>query len=208
MKAEPAIHLPPCWYHSLPAIAARWRCHPDDLYYWFDSGLLTPAVLIPKYLLAAEAQRGVSPSVCVVLDDHYRNLTWQHADGDAVAYIEGDFASFYTDGEGFRIIPVEIKTPLPIARSQLVLTEEQREAMEDRCAAPVAHRPNRAKEAATALVIRALATKAYPEDLGHHYRMAAKVCTAIELDGEKLSRETVAQKLKAALVSGTAQNKC
>jgi hypothetical protein len=40
--------------------------------------------------------------VCIVLEN-FRSLVWQNFDSDAVAYILGDFASFYTDGEGFRI---------------------------------------------------------------------------------------------------------
>jgi hypothetical protein len=198
MRADPGIQLPPCWYYTLPDIAARWRCHPDRLWYWFESGTLTPAVLVPKHLLPIEAQNGVSPSVCIVLDD-FRSLDWRHVDGDAFTYIEGVLASFYPDGDGFRIIPVEIETPLQIARSQLVLTDEQREAMEDKSAAVVAGRPNRAERAATNLVIRALAMKAYPDDLDHHYRMANKLCAVLELEGAKVSRQTVAQKLKEAL---------
>src|ERR1700687_818494 len=197
VKADPAIQLPVCWYYSIPAIAARWRCHPDRLWYWFESGTLVPAVLVPKHLLPIEAH-GVSPKVCIVLDD-FRSLVWQHADGDAVADIEGDFASFYTDGDGFRIVPVEIKTPIPIKRSQLVLLDEQRETMEEICTPATARRPNRAERAATDLVIRALAMKAYPDDIAHPYRLASQVCASLDLDGARISREAVAKKLKAAL---------
>ena len=198
MKADPALQLPPCWYYSIAEIAARWHCHPDRIWYWFESGTLAPAVLVPKYLLPAEAQKGLSPHVCIVLEN-FRSLDWQHAAGEAVAYIEGEFASFYADGDGFRIVPLEIASPLLVRRSQLVVTEEQRETMEDNCISTTASRPNKAERAATDLVIKALAMKAYPDDLTHHYRMASKVVTALELDGEKISRETVAKKLKAAL---------
>jgi hypothetical protein len=201
MKDRPIL-LPPRWYHTIPALASRWQCHPDDIFYWFDSGTLTPAALVPKLELPPEAQSGVSPSACIVLDD-FRSLSWHYVDGDAVAFIEGVLASFHTDGEGFRIIPLEIKAPLQIARSQLVVTEEQREAMEDKYAAVTVGRPNKAERAATNLVIRALAMKAYPDDLAHHYRMANKLCAALELEGAKVSRQTVAQKLKEALARKT-----
>jgi hypothetical protein len=90
-----AIQLPICWYYSIADIAERWRCHADRLWYWFESGTLIPAVLVPKHLLPIEAQHGASPSVCMVLEN-FRSLVWQHVDGDAVASLEGDFASFYT----------------------------------------------------------------------------------------------------------------
>ena len=76
------------WYYSIADIAARWHCHPARLFYWFDSGTLIPAVLVPKQLLPIEAQHGVSPSVCVVLEN-FRSLLWQNFDGDAVALFEG-----------------------------------------------------------------------------------------------------------------------
>jgi hypothetical protein len=195
---DPAIQLPPCWYYSIADIAARWHCHPDRFFYWFESGTLIPAVLVPKQLLPIEAQHGVSPTVCIVLEN-FRSLVWQHFDGGAVAYIEGDFASLYTDGDGFRIIPLEIRTPLPIARSQLVLLEEQRAAMEERCATATTCRPNRAEQKASALVIRALLEEAYPGDIGRPYKIAAAVCTTLDLMGLRLSKETAAQKIKQAL---------
>jgi hypothetical protein len=205
VKADPVIQLPICWYYSIADVAERWHCHPDRLWYWFVSGTLIPAVLVPKHLLPIEAQHGLFPSVCVVLEN-FRSLVWQYSDGDAVALLEGDFASFYTDGDGFRIIPLEIKTALPIARSQLVLLEEQLATMEENCASATAYRPNGAEQKASALVIRALAMKAYPDDIAHPYRLASKVCASIELEGGKISRETVAQKLKTALAGATVRD--
>jgi hypothetical protein len=103
------------------------------------------------------------------------------------------------DGDGFRIVAVEIKTPLAIKSSQLVLLDEQREMMEERCSTASAGRPNKVERAATDLVIKALAVKAYPDDLLHPYLMADKICALLELNGATISRETVAKKLKAAL---------
>jgi hypothetical protein len=185
-------------------LIAQYSGSRGRLWYWFESGTLVPAVLVPKHLLPVEAQHAVSPSVCIVLEN-FRSLVWQHVDGDAVASLEGDFASFYTDGEGFRIIAIEIKIPLPITRSQLVLLDEQREAMEENCATAVAYHPNRAERAATDLVIKALAMKAYPDDIAHPYRVASKVCASLELEGARISRERVAQKLKTALACVTAK---
>jgi hypothetical protein len=63
----------------------------------------------------------------------------------------------------------------------LVLLDEQREMMEERCSTASAGRPNKAKRAATDHVIKALAVKAYPDDLLHPYLMAGKICALLEL---------------------------
>ena len=83
--------------------------------------------------------------------------------------------------------------------NNLVVLDAERESIEETFATSRPAKPNRAERAATDLVIKALATKAYPDDIAHPYRLASKVCASLELGGARISRETVAQKLKAAL---------
>ena len=189
--------LPLAWYWTIPAPCRLYDCHPDQLYYALDVRQVKASVVIAKHRLPREAQKGPAPNVCIVLHD-YRSLDWVHADGEAVAVISGDHMAFVVDGESFTPLPLELKEPIPIARCDLVILDDAKEEME----AAAVSRPrcgNTAEQRATALVIAALATGAYPGDVAHPYRMASKVCAAIELAGHALSRETVAQKLKAAL---------
>ena len=62
--------------------------------------VLTPCVLVAKPRLPAELRSGIAPHVCIILDQ-YRNLEWQHSDGDATASLAGEFVAFEVDGERY-----------------------------------------------------------------------------------------------------------
>ncbi len=204
MSAAAKINVPTPWYFSVAELCHEWGCHPDRVYYYVDSGQLVPSALIPKWRLPAELQQGVAPSICFTLED-YRSLQWMHASDDAETWLTGEFLAFSIDRGGFRNLRLEVTDPLRITRRDLVVLLEQREQLEDLARPARQRRGNRAKRAATDLVIKALAMKAYPDDIAHPYRLASKVCASLELEGARISRETVAQKLKAALGGATAK---
>jgi hypothetical protein len=198
------INLPSPWYYTLHDLAHEWDCAVDRIDYYLNAGLLTPCALVAKAKLPVELRAGAAPYVCVILD-RYRAIEWQHHEGNATASLAGEFVAFYVDGEGFRNINFTLPEPIAISRADLVVSLDQREQLEDLAKPARQRRGNRTERAATDLVIKALAMKAYPDDIAHPYRVASKVCASLELEGASISRETVAQKLKAALVCASAK---
>jgi len=192
------IRLPVAWWLSLDTVAVQWQCHRDQVLYMFDAGLLTPWLLLPKYLLPLEAQSGAAPNVCIVLES-YRSLMWTYTDDDARAYISGSFVGFAVEREGFRTIPVQLVDPVEIRRSQLVMLTDQADELEAMAVASKARCKNKAQERADDMLIAALAEAAFPDDVAHPYRIAAKLLVSIECAGLSLSREAIAGKLKHAM---------
>jgi len=58
--------------------------------------------------------------------------------------------------------------------NNLVVLDAERESIEETFATSRPAKPNRAERAATDLVIKALAIKAYPDDIAHPYRLASR----------------------------------
>lgn len=187
--------LPLVWYRSIEAQAFDWQVHPTQVLYYLSAGLLQASALVPKSRLPEAARRGAAPCVCIVLD--FRALEWSHADHGSIAYLLGEYQAFSVDGEQFATVPLELTEPIAITHADLVILDAEREACEARNASARPRYSNTAEQRATALMIRALAAKAYGEDaLIHPYRTAARIVEQIELAGANLSRESVANKLK------------
>jgi hypothetical protein len=134
-----------------------------------------------------------------VILDGYRELIWTHGADDAVALISGKFTAVSATGTGWRTLELELPEALCINRRSLVVLDAEREEVEESLAATRPKKPNRAEQRATALVIRALAIKAYGQDaLDHRYATAAKIALEIELLGAApITRQAIANKLKA-----------
>lgn len=187
--------LPLVWYRSIEAQAFDWQVHPTHVLYYLSAGLLQASALVPKGRLPEAARRGAAPCVCIIVD--FRALEWSHTDRGSVAYLLGEYQAFSVDGEQFATVPVELTEPVPIAHADLVILDAEREACEARDALTRPKYANTAEQRATALMVCALAVKAYgPDALAHHYRTAARIVEQIDLGGAKLSRESVANKLK------------
>lgn len=164
--------------------------------YYLSAGLLQASALVPKHRLPEAARRGAAPCVCIVLD--FRALEWSHTEQGSIAYLLGEYQAFSVDGEQFATVPVELTEPVPISHADLVILDAEREACEARNTSAHPRYANTAEQRATALVIRALAVKAYGQDaLDHRYSTAGKIVTEIELMGAAISRQAVANKLKA-----------
>jgi len=198
MKATkwPKVALPLVWYRSIEAQAFDWQVHPTQVLYYLAAGLLQASALVPKHRLPEAARRGAAPGVCIVVD--FRALEWEHTDQGSVAYLLGEYQAFSVDGEQFATVPVELTESVRITYADLVILDAEREACEARNATTRPRYTNTAEQRATALMVRALAIKAYGQDaLDRRYATAAKIAIEIELTGKAISRQAVANKLKA-----------
>jgi hypothetical protein len=187
--------LPLVWYRSIEAQAFDWQVHPTQVLYYLSAGLLQASALVPKSRLPEAARRGAAPCVCIVLD--FRALEWSHTDRGSIACLLGEYQAFSVNGEQFATVPVELTEPVAITHADLVILDAEREACEARNTSSRPRYTNTAEQRATALMVCTLAAKAYGSDaMAHHYRTAARIVEQIELGGAKLSRESVANKLK------------
>jgi hypothetical protein len=192
---RPKVALPLVWYRSIEAQAFDWQVHPTQVLYYLSAGLLQASALVPKTQLPEAARRGAAPCVCIVLD--FRGLEWTLTDQGSIASLLGEYQAFSVDGEHFATVPVEITEPIAITHADLVILDAEREACEARNASGRPRYTNTAEQRATALVIRALALKAYGQDaLDHRYATAGKIATEIELMGAApITRQAIANKL-------------
>lgn len=190
-----SVRLPETWYSTPAELAAEWGVHADRILYYADAGLLEPAALLPKGMLPLPTG-GPAPHVVVPLPN-YRSMEWHDLAGERVAPLAGDFRAFEVDGGAFRNFTLSGGDDVVVCRSQLVITIDQREALEAMCEAPRSINPTERRNLLRLLGV-ALA-KGFPEQIGKPHALAAILARELEFSGESLSRQAIAPKIEEAL---------
>lgn len=196
------VALPLSWYFTPAELAHEWGTHLDRVMYYCDAGLIEPAVLVPKSALPLPCP-GPAMHVCVLLPG-YRSMDWQTAEVGCVAPLVGDFRAFQIDRQEFHNMALRDCDQVIVSRADLVVTLEQREALEAMGETVKAF--NRT-ERNTLLRLLALTSRvAYPSLFTKPYAMAEKMSRDLALDGVTLGKQAIANKIIAAQeVLGTSE---
>jgi hypothetical protein len=185
MTAAKRITLPPAWFQTLTETATEFGTHSERLLYYADAGLILPAALVHKALLPMQYP-GPSPYLVVRLDD-YRSMPWAPADGDMVAPLIGAHRAYQVDGHAFTNLDID-GAGILVRRSELVLTSDQIEALQD--ASVLAKAPHPAKLRTLQRLLGVLVAQRWP-DAGP-YTVAEQLIRDLQLCGLGLSKECIA----------------
>jgi hypothetical protein len=186
------IVLPPAWHRSLESVAAEFGCHRDEVLYYADAGLILPAALVHKTLLPV-AYPGPCPYLVVRLDD-YHSMAWAPVDGDMVAPLVGSHRAYQVDGKGFVNLEIDGAGVL-VRRSDLVLTIDQVDALQDACGTK--RSPHPAKLRTLQQILGALIADRWSDSAGP-YTIAENILVSLQLKGVSLSKECVATHVREA----------
>ncbi len=185
--------LPQPWYFTPAELAVDWKVDPARVYYYMDAGQIIPAVALARcrwpYSLPCN-----TPVVVAMLDG-FAHLQWSAA-VDPETALTGELRCFQPDGAGgFRSFVQVLAEPLPIRRSDLVVSLDQRDEIEG-CGRRQKTNPVERRTLLT--IIGIMARCGYATDMSKPYALAEIVRKDGQLLGIDISHETLGQKLAEA----------